>query len=52
MPEQHPIIIKKELIAKIRARYRDYSGDPLPQDYTDDEVLAAAIVFLFEECFL
>lgn len=52
MPEQHPIIIKKELISKIRERYRDYNGDPLPADYTDDEVIAAAIFFLMEEWFV
>jgi len=49
MPDQHPIVIKKELIAKIRERYRDINGESLPADYTDDEIIATVILWFFEE---
>ena len=46
---EHPIEIKKELVAKLRERYRDLNGEHLPDDFTDDEIIYTVLLWLIDE---
>ena len=41
--------VKKELVAKIRAKYHKLTGDDLPPEFTDDEVIYAMLLWWFED---
>lgn len=41
--------VKKELVDKLRQRYRDMNGTYLPNDLTDDEIIYTVLLWLIDE---